>query len=145
MSKPRKRNPYEQVRSTLILEAEELLDRLSVGNWMPNVDICETRESVVIRIELPGIEPADFRLTIQDRVLRVYGAKREPARARERISYYCLERRYGKFDRHISIDRVVDAGRARATLADGILTVEIPRIGDRRGVLFEIPVAWKSE
>lgn len=145
MSKPRKRNLYEQVRPTLILEAEELLDRLTVGNWMPNVDICETRESVVIRIELPGIEPADFRLTIQDRVLRVYGSKREPACARERISYYCLERRYGKFDRHISIDRVVDAGRARATLADGILTVEIPRIEDRRGVLFEIPVAWKSE
>ena len=143
MSKSRKQTPYDQMRSSLILEAEEILDRLALGGWTPNVDICETAESVTVRVELPGIDPADFRLTIQDGVLRVQGIKREAAKALERLSYYCLERRYGKFDRQIGIDRVVDAGRAVATLVNGILTVELPRLGDRRGTLFEIRVEKK--
>ncbi len=145
MSKSRKRNPYEQVQSTLMLEAEEILDRLAVGNWIPNVDICETADAVMIRVELPGIEPADIRLTIQGNVLRVQGTKREPAAVRARLSYYCLERRYGKFDRQIAIDWVVDAGRSHATLANGILTIQIPRIENRRGTVFEIPITGKQK
>ena len=124
---------------------EEILDHLTVGNWIPNVDICETKEAVTIRVELPGIEPDDIHLTIQDRILRVQGHKREPEAARERLSYYCLERRYGRFDRQISLDRVVDAGRSSARLCNGVLTVKLPRIGDRRDVLFEIPIVKRTE
>ncbi|MBZ5494843.1 MAG: Hsp20/alpha crystallin family protein [Acidobacteriia bacterium] len=145
MSKSHKRNPYDQVRSTLILEAEEILGRLEVGNWIPNVDICETADAVVVRVELPGIEPADIRITIEGNLLRVQGTKREPAAVRERISYYCLERRYGKFDRHITIDWVVDGARSSATLVDGILTIAIPRIENRRGRIFEIPITSKQQ
>lgn len=140
MPKSRKRNPYVNVQSALMLEAGEILDSLAAGNWIPSVDICETADAVMIRIELPGIEPADVRLTIQGNVLRVQGAKHEPAAVRTRLSYYCLERRYGKFDRQIAIDWIIDAGRSRATLADGILTIEIPRIENRRGRVFEIPI-----
>jgi HSP20 family protein len=140
MSKPRKRNPYETIRSSFILEADEIMDRLAVGNWIPNVDICETADAVMVRVELPGIDPGDIRVTIQGNVLRVQGTKREPAAARARLSYYCLERRYGKFDRQIAIDWVVDVGGARATIADGILNIHIPRIQNRRGGVFEIPV-----
>ena len=143
MSKLRRRNAHQKTQSSLSLEMEEILDRLTVGNWMPNIDICETKEAVTIRVELPGIEPADIRLTIQDRVLRVQGNKREPEAARERLSYYCLERRYGRFDRQISLDQVVDAGRSRARLCNGVLTVEVPRIAERRGVLFEVPIATR--
>jgi HSP20 family protein len=141
MSKPSKRNPYEPIRSSFILETDEILDRLTVGNWIPNVDICETADAVMVRVELPGIDPGDIRVTIQGNTLRVQGTKREPAAARARLSYYCLERRYGKFDRQIAIDWVVDAGRAHATLADGILNIQIPRIENRRDKLFEIPIA----
>ncbi len=144
MAKSRKRNPYEQVQSTLILEAEEILDRFAVGNWIPNVDICETTDVVNIRVELPGIEPGDIRLTIQSSVLRVQGVKKEPSAARARLSYYCLERRYGKFDRQIAIDWVVDSRRARATLANGVLTIELPRIENRRGEMFEVPITRRQ-
>jgi HSP20 family protein len=145
MSKSRKRDYYEQVRSNLILESEEILEKLALGAWIPNIDICETAEAVTIRVELPGIEPADIRLTMQGPMLRIQGTKREPAPALQRLSYFCLERRYGKFDRQISIDRVVDAGRSCATLVNGVLTIVMPRIEDRRGMMIEIPVARKQE
>ncbi len=145
MPKSRKRNPYEQMQPTLMLEAGEILDSLAAGNWIPSVDICETADAVMIRVELPGIEIADIRLTIQGNVLRVQGTKQESAAVRTRLSYYCLERRYGKFDRQIAIDWVVDARRSRASLANGILTIEIPRIENRRGAVFEIPIGGKQK
>lgn len=145
MPKSRKRSPYEQVGPSLILEAEEILERLAVGSWIPSVDICETPDAVSVRVELPGIDAAGIRVTIQDCTIRVQGTKREPAPARVRLSYYCLERRYGKFDRQITIDRVVDAGRSRATLTNGVLTIEMPRIDNRRGLMFEIPVTAKPK
>jgi HSP20 family protein len=122
-----------------------MLDRLAVGTWIPNVDICETADAVTVRVELPGIEPSDIRVTIQDSTLRVQGVKREPLIALERLSYHCLERRYGKFDRQINIDEVVDAGHSRATLANGVLSIEIPRMENRRGVMFEIPITKKQK
>jgi HSP20 family protein len=140
MSKTHKRNPRDPLPTDMMWEPGDLLDRLSVGNWVPNVDICEAADVIMVRVELPGIEPDDIHLTIRGNVLRIQGLKREPAAVRKRISYYCLERRYGKFDRQISIDWVVDSSHCRASLADGLLTVMIPRIENRRGELFEIPV-----
>ncbi len=145
MPKSRKRSPYDQVGSSLILEAEEILERLAVGSWTPSVDICETADTVSVRVELPGVAPSDIRVTVQGGTLRVQGVKRESVAARTRLSYYCLERRYGKFDRHIPIDRVVDAARARAELANGVLTIEMPKIDDRRGVMFEIQITAKPK
>jgi len=144
MSRFRKRDPSESIQPSLILEAGEILDRFEVGNWIPNVDLCETPGAVVIRVEVPGINPGDIQLTVRSNVLRVQGIKREPKAVRERISYYCLERRYGKFDRQITIEGVVDVGRAAASLVNGILTVEIPKIKNRRDQLFEIPVKRAS-
>jgi HSP20 family protein len=140
MVKSRKRSSYEQVRSNMILEAEAILDRFALGGWTPNVDICESAEAVTVRVELPGIDRDDIRVTIQGGMLRIQGIKREAATALERLSYYCLERRYGRFDRQMGLDRIVDASRSRATLVNGILTIEIPRIEDRRGQLFEIAI-----
>ena len=140
MSKIRKRNPSDSFPPPMILDTGEFLDRLAAGCWTPSVDICETADEIVVRVELPGIEPGDIRLTLRGNQLRVQGLKREPAAVRKRISYYCLERRYGKFDRQITIDWVVDGGGCRASLAAGILTVVIPRITNRRGRLFEIPI-----
>jgi len=145
MSKSRKRDLYDQVQSTLILEAEEILDRLAVGSWIPNVDICETSDAVTVRVEVPGIPSSDIRLTVEGSVLRIQGVKRESAAVRERLSYYCLERRYGRFDRQINIERVADAHRCKAILANGVLTIEIPRIKERRGLLFEIPITKKQK
>ncbi len=87
MPKSHKRDLFDSVRPSLILEAEEILDRLAVGSWTPNVDICETPDAVTVRVELPGIQPSDIKATIQNGFLRIQGVKREPAAALERLSY----------------------------------------------------------
>ncbi len=126
------------------MEAEAFLDSLTLGTWLPNVDLCETNELYTIRVELPGVDLEDISLTIQDAVVRVSGVKREPDISQKLLCYYCLERRYGKFLREINLESVVDARRATAQLDNGVLIVELPKLVDRRGRVLEIPIVRKK-
>jgi HSP20 family protein len=125
----------------LVLEGEKYFEGLATGTWSPAVDICETRENVTVRVELPGIDEKDVRVIMQGGVLRVQGVKREPTSSQKLLCYYCLERSYGKFNREVRIDWVVDARRSRAVLEKGILTIELPKLKERREALFEISVS----
>src|SRR5512136_1520214 len=147
MAKPRKNLTHQTSLNNpaqLLMEAEAFLDSLTLGTWLPNVDLCETNELYTIRVELPGVDLEDISLTIQDSVVRVSGVKREPNISQKLLCYYCLERRYGKFLREISLESVVDARRATAQLDNGVLIVEIPKLIERRGEVLEIPVVRKK-
>jgi HSP20 family protein len=124
----------------VLLEADRLIDRFAVGTWNPNVDLCETRDLVVVRVELPGVDPSDVRVTFHNGALRLQGIKRETTVSPRLLCYYCLERTYGRFDREIAIHRVIDAPRARGVLENGILTIELPKLRERRGTRLEIPI-----
>ena len=127
----------------LLLEEQEFLDPFALGSWTPPVDICETENLILVRVELPGVSHSDFRLTFQRESLRIQGTKREQGGSNKLLCYYCLERRYGRFDRQIAVKGFVNPRQARAVLENGILTVEIPRLKDRRGEPVEIPVELK--
>jgi HSP20 family protein len=142
MSKPRlsRHVPISNGASDLILGAEMLMEQLAVGSWAPNVDIYETNDLVSVCVELPGVESGDIRISFQDGILRLRGVKRQARTSHRLLCFYCLERRYGKFDRLIPIDWVVEAGKARACLANGMLTILLPKLSERRGAEINIPV-----
>lgn len=127
----------------LLLGGRDFLDPFAVGSWDPPVDICQTENRVRVQIELPGVEPSDISLTFQGDALRVQGIKREQARSRKLLCFYCLERRYGRFDRQVSIKGILNPRKSRASLEKGILTVEIPTVKERRGELVEIRIEKK--
>jgi len=127
----------------LLLHRHDFWDPSAVGSWTPHVDICQTEKKIVIRAELPGVEAPDISLGFQGNCLRLQGIKREPSQSAKLLCYFCLERRYGKFDRQISIDWIVNPRKARAYLDKGILTVELPKIKDRRGKAVEIQIEHK--
>ncbi len=128
----------------LLMEAEALLERLTLGTWVPSLDLCETDDLYTVRVELPGIDAGDISLVIQDGVLRVTGVKKEPAVEEQVLCYYCLERRYGRFHREVRLTSVVDARRARACLQNGVLTVELPKLAERRGRAVHIPIVHRK-
>jgi HSP20 family protein len=129
--------------SDLLLQRRDLLDPFSVDSWIPHVDLCQTDDRVLVRAELPGVAVEDIRLCFQQDILRLQGIKREPDKSGKLSCYYCLERRYGKFDRRINIDWIINPREIRAFLDKGILTVELPKLRDRRGTIVEIPIKVK--
>ena len=127
----------------LLLHRHDFWDPFTAGSWTPRVDICRSERKVVVRAELPGVEASDISVSFQGNCLRIQGIKREPAQSRQLLSYICLERRYGKFDRRINIGCIVNPKEARACLENGILTVELRKLEDRRGNAVEIQIEKK--
>jgi HSP20 family protein len=111
----------------------------SPGVWMPPVDVCETAREVVVRVELPGVAADEIEVVLAAGALRVAGAKKSRA-PRGRVTHLCSERAYGKFCRTVPLRRPVRTRGARATLRNGLLTVTLPKLDDRRGAEFKIAV-----
>jgi HSP20 family protein len=114
------------------------------GAWSPPVDVCETAEAVVVRVELPGLAAEEIEVVLSGGALRVSGAKKSRA-PRGRVTHLCSERAYGKFCRTVPLRRPVRTRGVKATLRDGLLVVTLPKLDDRRGAEFRIEVKERDE
>ena len=97
-------------------------------------DLYETDRSVVVEVEVPGVDRADCEVEIVDRTLRIRGEKRV---TRDRIAgdYHVTERAFGVFERSLALPRNADTAGARASYRNGVLTVEFPKTNARAGRL----------
>ncbi len=121
-------------------EATEADDPLASEAWAPPVDLCETAETIVLRVELPGITPEQIKIGATNTQLRIWGEKKRRVTLNKILSHLCSERSYGRFSRIVPLRWTLSVQDARAELGNGILTVCLPKIEDRRGVEFKIPV-----
>jgi HSP20 family protein len=104
---------------------------LAVGEWQPAVDIVETGESILILVEVPGFSAADLTVEVKGQLLMLSGLKPTPPSG-EDIRFHCLERSQGRFGREIQLFWPVNSHLGAARLAEGLLTIEFPKIADKR-------------
>ncbi len=102
----------------------EPLRPAAAGAWMPSMDVYETDDKVVANVELPGIDPADVEVSVEDSTLTISG-KREFSSEIDEESYHRIERRYGAFSRSITLPQTVDTDKVEARFDKGVLTVEV--------------------
>jgi HSP20 family protein len=107
--------------------------------WIPNVDLSEDHRQVQVKIEVPGVTREHLQVLVQDSYLRVQGEKKPPVH-NTRAHYLCLERSYGRFSRIIHLNSVVDIDAASARLHNGILTIILPKLSNRRCTEKSIPI-----
>jgi HSP20 family protein len=123
----------------LRLSALDRSERLPGSEWSPVADVFESKDRLVVVVEVPGLPPDSLRVVHREGELVVSGERRA-RRVGPGSSFLCLERPHGRFERRIPIDLPVDVGRAGATLAGGLLTVTLPRLRERRGRETVIPI-----
>ena len=114
-------------------------DRLPGSEWSPAVDVFESRDRLVVVMEVPGLPPDALRVVYREREL-VLAGERRARRTGPGATFHCLERPHGRFERTIPLDVAVDVARAKASLAGGLLTVFLPRLRERRGRETVIPI-----
>lgn len=116
----------------LFHEIGHAAEALDAGGWQPAIDVFENAASICVLIELPGVAAADVELSVEGNLLTVRGRKPpapdRPARAR----YQCVETGHGAFERQLRIESPVNSHRGRAELREGLLTVVLPKVPDRR-------------
>ena len=118
---------------------------LSLGEWLPNFDVFETKDNLVIKVEAPGLTRKDRTAAFEGHKLIVSGEKKEPKSEQPINSYLCMERSYGKFSRSIYIDQADDLAKADAELGQGVLTITIPKLKDRRGSKIRLKIKENAQ
>ena len=113
---------------------------LGMGEWFPGIDIFETKSHLVIKVEAPGMGISDLSVVFHGRKLVVSGEKKQPREEKKVNGYTCMERSFGKFSRSIYIDQAVQLSKATANLGHGVLTISMPKLQDRRGNEFQLPI-----
>ena len=117
----------------LFQEAVQIGDtHLPVGEWQPCIDIVETAGSVFILAEVPGFRAGDLTVEVRGTRVTLGGVKTTPLPSAQRIKFHCMERGHGRFVREIQIFSAVNTHLGTARLEDGLLTIEFPKIQDKR-------------
>jgi len=98
--------------------------------WNPPVDVLEENEKIVVKVEVPGIDEKDLKVTFEDGLLTVSG-ERQFERKDDR-NYHRIERTYGTFTRTFTLPRSIDAGQIKADYRNGVLEIEIPKKEESR-------------
>ena len=129
-------NPFkdiEKVRS----EMDRLVDTFLFGvpqrgefweeaEWLPAVDVAETKNEIVVNLEVPGMDPKEFDISLSGGALTIKGEKRQE-KAEKEENYHLVERRYGPFTRSIPLSQEVENDKISASYKDGILKITLPK------------------
>ncbi len=92
---------------------------------MPSLELAEDGDDLVVRVEVPGAEPDDLDIDVSSHTLTVRGEIRQQEEGRGAV--YHSERRYGRFQRSVSLPVAIDPDRATAQFQQGLLEVRLPR------------------
>lgn len=115
-------------------------DQVTPRNWAPPVDIYETDEGLVLQAELPGINPDDVEIRVEDNTLYLKGERKFEKEIKEE-NLHRVERSYGTFTRSFALPSSIDASKVKAEYKNGILTLAMPKHEEAKPKTIKINVA----
>jgi HSP20 family protein len=99
---------------------------VATAAWAPAVDIKEEKDRFVLHADLPGVQPEETDVSMEDGVLTIKGEKKSEA-VTEREGYKRVERTYGSFHRRFSLPDTANADEIVAKSKNGVLEIIIPK------------------
>jgi HSP20 family protein len=101
------------------------------GTFLPNVDVIEQKNDILVRCELPGMEAKDIDISCDGSTLTFVG-ERKSEHEQKGDNFYRFESRFGKFQRVVTLPSEVLAKNAKATFKNGVLEVVVPKSEDAK-------------
>jgi HSP20 family protein len=89
---------------------------------VPELDVRENTNAVVVEVELPGVEEKDISVTLTNGVLTIKGEKKQEKEEKGQ-NYHLTERNFGSFERAIRLPETIDEGKVEAKFDKGVLKV----------------------
>jgi len=96
------------------------------NEFSPAVDVYEEKEAIVVRAEVPGVKREEIDVSLDGNILTLKG-QRKFEKEDEGKRFHRVEREYGAFVRQFQLPNTVDAEKIEAKLADGVLTLRVPK------------------
>lgn len=101
-------------------------DDSSLSAWAPSVDIYETEQELVVKADLPDVDPKDLDIRVENNILTIRGERKFEKKVNEE-SYLRIERSYGSFARSFTLANTVNSDAIKADYRNGVLTLSIPK------------------
>ncbi|MCL4804870.1 MAG: Hsp20/alpha crystallin family protein [Anaerolineae bacterium] len=111
-----------------------------VGSWNLAVDVAEKGDNFTVKASLPGVDPKDLNVTLEDNVLTVQGEIKEDETIEEE-TYHIRERRFGSFSRSLRFPVPVNAAKIEAEYENGVLTLTVPKAEEVKPKRIEVKAA----
>jgi HSP20 family protein len=106
----------------------ERLTRHHADSWAPPIDVYETDGAYVITAEVPGLAREQVDVAVEDSRLTIQGRRQAHPRTADAVHFHQVERGHGSFRRTFEFAEKIDTEHVTADLADGVLTISIPKI-----------------
>jgi HSP20 family protein len=107
--------------------------------WTPAVDIAEQDDEYIVKVELPGVNKDDVKITLESNILTIRGEKKEE-KDMKRDNFHRMERMYGSFQRSFTLPTTVKNDKIDAVYKDGILTITLPKAEEAKPKHIEVKV-----
>jgi HSP20 family protein len=114
-------------------------ERYETHEWMASIDLKETKDKLLIKAELPGLEAKDVDLSIIGDILTIRGEKKKEAETKDE-HFFCVERYEGTFERQIRLPANVKTGKVDAKFNKGVLTITLPKTEEAKKKEIKIKV-----
>lgn len=114
--------------------------RQGLERWAPSMDVSETPEALIVKAEVPGIDPKEVEISVSGDTLTLKGEKKEEKEEKGK-TWHRIERSYGSFFRSVTLPAPVDADRIAAEARDGVLTITLPKTEKAKTKRIEVKAA----
>jgi HSP20 family protein len=111
--------------------------------WAPAVDIFETEHELVVNVDLPGVNPQDLDIRVENNILTIRGERKFENKVNEE-NYLRVERAYGSFSRSFSLANSVNSEAIKADYQNGVLTLSIPKREEAKPKQIKVSVGTQS-
>lgn len=133
-------------------EMEEMMNRLPAmqnmrtmvpNGFAPALDMYEENNNVVIKAQLPGIDPTNVKVSIEKGVLTISGETQKEHEVEEK-NYYRKETRSGSFYRQVELPHAIKEEAINAEFCDGVLHITLPKAEPNGGKKIDVKVKKKA-
>ena len=107
------------------------------ARWDIAMDVIQEGDDLIVHASLPGVEPDDIQVTLEDGLLTIKGETGSESEE-QKADYLLRERRFGRFHRALRLPNSVDAEKAQPSYANGVLTVTVPKQEAKKARKLEI-------
>lgn len=123
-----KKSSYYVLSDIRDLNSEIMNPRHSLRShiWRPPIDVFETNEAIVVRVEIAGMKESDFAITLDERHLSIRGTRPDSP---ERRAYRQMEIRFGEFLAEVDLHSQINVDEVEAVYSNGFLKVTLPKTG----------------
>jgi HSP20 family protein len=116
----------EQVNRLFGNVLEHSGEESNLTSWAPAVDIYETEHELVVKADLPEVDPKELDIRVENNLLTIRGERKFEKKVTEE-NYLRVERAYGSFSRSFSLANTVNSEAIKADYQNGVLTLTIPK------------------